>query len=87
MVDGVPIFHIECWYEKKAAGEEETDHDTTSDYQNEDEDKAPEQELPAKSTTDDLELKNEVNLKDIEKELVNSPLHRAKDKSCTGLQH
>ena len=70
LVDGVPIFHIEWWYEKKkAAGEEETDHDTTSDYQNEQDGKVQEQELP-KSTTDDLELKNDVNLKDIEKELV-----------------
>ena len=69
LVDGVPIFHPEWWYEKKkeAAGDDVGDANAT-EYQKDD---GKEQELPPKSTIEEKEVaKNEENVKDIERELV-----------------
>lgn len=68
LVDGVPIFHPEWWYEKeKGAAGDDTGADST-EYQNEDD---KEQELPAKSTAEEKDsTKYAEKVKDVERELV-----------------
>ena len=67
LVNGVPIFHPEWWYEKKKDSGEDS---STTEYQK-DEDKTQEQELPAKTATVEKEpVSNEEGVKDVERQLV-----------------